>query len=175
MRMSEIGGPHVVLAALCLGLLAACTQTLKMGVVKDAIKDGLAKQLGVTVTTVTCPESRQAKAGDVFECTAATPGGGKFTVSVKQSDDSGNVNWEVTKSEGLLDLKKLEAQIQSGIKEQTGLDAAITCGDRYRDAEPGKTFECKAKTGDDTGTVVITVKDREGNVSWKLGGGEQAQ
>ena len=171
MRCCEVRRSCAAMLAASLALVAGCTRTINMGAVREAVKDGLAKQLGVNVASVSCPDSREAKAGDVFECTATTGGGGKFTISVRQGDDKGNVNWEVAKSEGILDLRKLETAIQSGLKQQTGLDATVDCGGRYRDTEVGQSFDCKARAGNETGTVAVTMTDREGNVNWKLAAG----
>ena len=158
-----------VLLGLALGVVA-CGTTIDMDAVGKAVSDGINTQLSLQVASVTCPtESRAAKAGDAFECVATPKDGGKLTVKVTQNDDKGNVTWEVVKSEGLLDLKKLEASITQGLKEQASVEATVSCGGKYRPTKVGETFECQAKSeaaGD--AAVVVTVNDAEGNVSWAL-------
>jgi hypothetical protein len=150
--------------------MVACSQTLNIDGVKSAISTGVASQLGLTVASVTCPDTREVKANDTFECTAAPQGGGRLVVKVTQKDDQGNVNWEVVKTEGLLNLASLETQIKTGLKEQAGLDVTVACGGKYRATEPGKSFECTATDGQGTKSQVsVAMKDAEGNVSWSLG------
>lgn len=164
--------------ALCLGAsvaLTGCTRRLDMDKLKTVLKDGFASQTGLQVKEVSCPESRDIKAGDSFDCKATTPGGASATLKVTQSDDQGNVKWELSASEGVLDLTKLAGTIQAGLKEQTGVEAQVDCGGKFREAEAGKSFDCKATdAGGAAHTVTITVKDKAGNVDWKLaGGGEE--
>ncbi len=157
---------------LCLGAalaLTGCTRRLDLDKLKTELKAGLTSQLGVTIKDVTCPEDREIKVADTFECKASSQGGASITLKVTQNDDQGNVKWEVAASEGLMDLKKLEAVIAGGLQEQAGVQAKVDCGGTYREAEPGKAFDCAATdpTGSAT-TVTVTVKDRAGNVDWKL-------
>ncbi len=164
---------------LCLGAtlaLTGCTRRLDMEKLKTVLKDGFTAQTGVALKDVSCPESRDIKAGDSFDCKATTAGGATATLKVSQSDDQGNVKWEVSASEGLLDLGKLASTIQAGLKEQAGVEAQVDCGGKFREAEAGKSFDCKATdAGGAAHTVTVTVKDKAGNVDWKLaGGGEPA-
>lgn len=147
--------------------LVGCTRNLSMEAVKKAIADGIASQQGLKVASVDCPAARPLKAGDTFECVAAPSGGGKLTVKVSQRDDSGNISWEVVKTEGLLDLGKVEASIRTGLKEQAKVEATASCGEHWRATRAGDTFECQAKTADgQTVPIVVSVKDAEGNISW---------
>lgn len=154
-------------------LLAAsgCGKSLNMDGAKKAISDGLTAQLGLEMASVTCPtDSRPLKSGDTFECTGTPKGGGSLTVKVTQKDDQGNINWELTKIAGLLDMKKIEAAVQAGLKEKTEADDTVSCGSaRLRPSKAGDTFECTAKDQEGQATtVVITVKDGEGNVGWAV-------
>lgn len=69
-----------------------------------------------------------------------------------------------------LDTDKAEREITKGIKDQTGVDAAVVCPEDV-DLEAGATFICTAtpKTGGRSANVLVTQKDDQGNVSWKLG------
>lgn len=159
--------------ALCVSAATAaigCTKTLDMDKLKGEVKSGISSQLGVQVKDVTCPENRTIKSGDVFECKATGQVGATFAVKITQTDDRGNVNWELTSNEGLLDLKKLEEQIAASLNEQTGIDGKVDCGGaKFREAEPGKTFDCKASgPGGEEATLTVTMKDKAGNVGWDL-------
>lgn len=159
-------GPEATLAERIGGLFS---QTLNLDGVKTAVEEGLESQLGVPIASVTCPESREAKAGDSFECTAAGEHEGQVIVKVTQTDDQGNINWEVAKSTGYLDLTALIQQITSGIEEQAGVDVTVTCDGKYREARPGASFECTATDPDGKAhAVAVTMTDAEGNVDWKI-------
>ena len=78
-------------------IFAGCSTTLDNTRLQQVIADGLLEQAGVTATVV-CPADRPIKLGDVFTCTAATQDGQTLTITVTQTDDQGNVHWEVTGS-----------------------------------------------------------------------------
>ncbi len=140
-----------------------------MAAIDRSIRENLLAQLELPVASVECPqESRIAKAGDTFLCTVTPLVGGRLTVTVTQRDDQGNVTWEVTKTEGLLDLRKLATSVSEGLKAQIGLEAAVDCAGRWRASTPGDTFDCQATTGDGQSIVIgVTISDTEGNVSWR--------
>jgi hypothetical protein len=167
-RLTSIARIVVVLAVA--GGLAACSKTLNMDNMQKVISDGITTQMGLKITSVSCPaDSRPLKAGDSFECTAMPDGGGKLTIKVTQKDDAGNVTWDLTKSEGLLSMDALQTTIKSGLLEQAKIDATVTCGGKWRVSKTGDAFDCQAT--DPAGkvlTVTVTVEDTDGNVHWKL-------
>jgi hypothetical protein len=158
-----------VLAMLVVGPLAGADE-LDMDAVARSIRKGLADQLAVSVQKVDCPDAREIKAGDVFDCTARVEEFGHLTVSVTQEDNEGNVTWDVTKTTGLLDLSSLESTIRKELAARSeGAEVKVSCGGRYRGIEVGKTFECGAE--DSTGEKVrikVVIEDAEGNVHWKV-------
>jgi len=157
------------LAAACTLTLVGCTQTLNLDGVKTAVEEGLEAQLEVPIATVTCPDSREAKAGDSFECTAAGEHGARVTVKVTQKDDQGNIDWEVVTSTGYLDMAALVQQITQGIQQQTGVAVTVTCDGTYREAVPDGTFECTATDADGMAhQVAVTMTDTQGNVDWHI-------
>ena len=170
--LSRFARPITAAAILGLALGAtACGTTVDMNAVSKAVSDGINTQLSLPIASVACPtESRAAKAGDTFECVATPKDGGKITVKVTQEDAKGNVKWEVTKSEGLIDLKIVEENVTKGLKEQASVDATVSCGaGKFRAAKAGGTFECTAKSQDKgDATIVVTMKDTEGNISWAV-------
>jgi hypothetical protein len=157
---------------LCLGLslaLTGCTRTIDMNAVSKSISDGVATQLDLPIASVNCPaDSRAQKAGDTFECIATPQAGGTLTVAVTQEDDGGHVAWEVARIDGLLDLQKVVAAVQTGLKDQAKVDATVDCGGRWKGTTPGEVFECQATVGDQSATVAVTTVDTEGNITWKV-------
>ena len=147
--------------------LAGCSQSLNMEAVKKSIADGIVTQLSLQVALLDCPPSRPVKAGDTFECVATPKGGGRLTVKVSQKDDASNISWEVVKTEGLLDLRKVEGSIVTGLKDQAKVEATVSCGDRWRAAKAGDTFECEATAQGQAVPIVVSVADNDGNISWK--------
>ena len=140
-----------------------------MDSIKKVIREGLVEQLQVSVQSVTCPTSREMKAGDTFDCVARVEQVGRLTVTVTQKDDEGNVHWSVTKTEGLLDLAMLEAQIQKPLEARGGVAVKVDCGGRFRGIRVGEIFECHAQDKDgETLTIKVTVTDAEGKVDWKV-------
>ena len=161
---------RVALVTLAGFTCAACSTTLDMDAVGKSVTEGLQAQLGLAVASVTCPtQTVTAKAGESFECIATPKEGGRLVITVHQKDDKGNVDWKVSKTEGLLDLQLVESSVKQGLKEQAQIEANVTCGERWKGARPGGTFECQASTADGEKAVVdVTMTDTEGNITWKL-------
>ena len=93
-----LGAPAllIVLAA----LLSACSVTIG-GLDTDSLEEQIeadieAQAPGVDITEVDCPDGVQPQAGDVFVCRATADDGSVGTIEVTQTDDEGNVTWEVT-------------------------------------------------------------------------------
>ena len=148
----------------------ACSRSLDMVALNQSISSGINDQLALPIASVTCPtEPRTLQAGDKFDCVATPQAGGKLTVTVNQKDSDGNVAWEVTKTEGLLDLDKVEAAVAAGLRAQASVDATVDCGSRWKAAKPGEVFQCQAAVADGRKAVVkVTTKDLEGNIDWSV-------
>ncbi len=102
--------------------LASCTRNLDQEPIKASIRAGIKAQLGIELTTVTCPEGRKVKVGDTFDCTGASTDGAKAVVKVTQKDDAGHVNWVVVTFSGKADpevlLKTMAQQRErEGVKQ----------------------------------------------------------
>jgi hypothetical protein len=157
-----------VLACLLLAASAGCTRHLNVDAVAPAITQGVSDQVGLKLASVTCPKDpRPLLANDTFECTAAVAGGGTLTIAVTQTDDTGNITWKVARTDGLLDLAKVEASIVAGLKAQAHVDARVSCHGKWKAAGKDDTFDCQATAPDGTPIpIAVTVADGNGNVSW---------
>ncbi|BCS33087.1 hypothetical protein TBR22_A23130 [Luteitalea sp. TBR-22] len=166
--LSSLRLPSLVLVA-SLPMLAGCTQNLNVESIGPSITQGVSDQVGLKLAKVSCPsEPRPLKKDDVFECVGDVEGGGTLRIAVTQTDDTGNITWKVARTEGLLDLSKVEASIVTGLKQQAQVDAKATCGGKWKAAKKGDAFDCNATAPDGTPIpIAVTVTDDQGNVSWE--------
>jgi len=157
----------VLLASLC--GVAACTKNLNVASVAPSISQGVADQVGLKLAKVTCPsEPRPLAVNDTFDCLGDVEGGGRLTIAVTQTDDTANITWKVARTDGLLDLSKVEASIVTGLKTQAKVDARVSCGGKWKAAGSGDKFDCQATAPDGTPIPIgVTVSDENGNVSWE--------
>jgi hypothetical protein len=86
-------------AALCAGATgcsfsASTSSNLDIPKAEQEIAKGIQEQTGETAT-VECPEPVEMKQGGTFICTATFTSGLTGTISVEQTDDQGNVNWQL--------------------------------------------------------------------------------
>ena len=172
MRHVALTGPRRVLGPLlCLAVASgvACSNHLDVSAVAPAITQGVADQVGLTLASVNCPpDPRPLQANDTFDCHAVVDGGGTLTIAVTQTDDTGNITWRVARTEGLLDLAKVEAAIVTGLRTQTRVEATVSCGGKWKVAGKGDQFYCQARASDGTPIPIgVTVADSDGNVSWE--------
>ena len=146
-----------------------CTRSLDMAALNRSISDGINTQLQLPIATVSCPtEARALKAGDTFDCIATPKVGGRLTVTVTQKDNAGQASWDVTRTEGLLDLQKVEVSVKDGLKAQTNVDATVACQGRWKATKVGEVFQCQATSGDHKATIEVTTTDLAGHISWKV-------
>ena len=87
---------RIAVSIAAVALAAACSTTLLLN--NDNLQTEIAKWIqdnyGLTAT-VTCPDDRPIKQGDVFQCQAATSDGQQVTFEVTQTDSAGHVNFRV--------------------------------------------------------------------------------
>jgi hypothetical protein len=85
-----------VRAAILLALAAvACSKTLDSGGLETELGTQLNTRLETTGITVDCPDDLKAETGNEFVCTGTVSTGETLTINVTQTDDEGNVTWEV--------------------------------------------------------------------------------
>lgn len=73
---------------------SASTNDLDITKAEEEIAKGIKEQTGVTAT-VNCPEPVQIKSGATFTCEALATTGEGGTVTVTQTDDQGNIKWNL--------------------------------------------------------------------------------
>lgn len=156
-------GNAAVASVLSLSALAGCTRNLDMEAVKTSVRDMVTQQIGANVKSVTCPDSREIKAGDSFSCKVEIDHGAT-DVQVTQKDDAGNIDMKTTRT--VLKVGDLEKLIAAQIQQNSGLEATVDCGPKFRPSIANETFDCTATAGADTAQVRVTVKDEEGNVAF---------
>jgi Domain of unknown function (DUF4333) len=90
-------GKVVVALAGALSVLAiGCgEETLDTDDLQSTISSGLEEQVGVAPESVECPDDITVEEGSEFQCTGTAPNGDEFTIDVTQTDDEGNIEFEV--------------------------------------------------------------------------------
>jgi hypothetical protein len=90
------------IAALALPLLVgACSFSASVGgnlatdKVETEILNGIEAQTEAEIDSVECPDEVKMEQGNDFECTATDSQGNSAQVQVTQTDDEGNINWEL--------------------------------------------------------------------------------
>lgn len=162
-------------------------------------KDQLAEQIqrdivangGTSVKTVTCPSGSRPEPGQSFECVGEMDNGYTFTITVQAQDNNGTFTWDVPHAKGLVNIPKLESDIQENLSSEVGTKPTVACGGIYKAVKPGEGFECRLtykiakpapKSGQpvkgkpappppaidvtQTETVNVTT-DNNGNISWQ--------
>ncbi len=148
-------------------MLAGCSMssTLDTASLQDKVTTQITEQVGGTWTVV-CPEDVPISTGATFTCTATDEAGATSTVTVTQTDDQGNVTWEIP-STGL-DTALLQTSVADELASQVGGTWTVVCPADIA-MDKGATFTCDATNADgETATIGVTQTDDEGNVTWEL-------
>ena len=163
--------------------LAACGGGLDTAAIETAIQGDIERQgHRLQLQGVQCPRHIPRQAEGYFRCVGELKSGGQFTVNVTQQDDQGTVEWDIPNSAMLLNLGKVEADIQTTLTQTLGQRAVVDCGDLYRLNQPGDLFECRVVGGIEVGaerveTVLVKITPA-GDLTWHevreaiSGGGE---
>ncbi|MDA0266541.1 MAG: hypothetical protein O2890_05465 [Cyanobacteria bacterium] len=159
---------------LCLSgllVLVGCTPRLNVTGIEAEIKADIERQgRRISLLEVRCPPQVVRQAGAYFRCVGTLKPEGEFTINVTQADDEGAVNWDIPNSQIILNLVKLEANIQEELAKRLAKRAIIDCGAVYRVNQPGEQFECQVVGGLALGaerieTILVKVTP-EGDLSW---------
>src|SRR3954454_6085158 len=153
------------------------------------------QQTGVDVQ-VQCPSSVTYSPGSVFYCQLTTPDGTAYQVECTQQP-GGGVQWKVVttqptpppppgpsqqklkgntgkakatgarKTGDALDISSLASNIETKVKQQTGLDVNVECPATV-DYSPASVFYCKLYTSDGTAYDVKCTQGQDGSISWEV-------
>ena len=135
-----------------LGLLSAgCTKTLKKESVEGIIKTNYEKA-GLKFKSVTCP-SREAKAGDKFECTSELEGGGKPTFTITQKDAKGNLEMDV------VGVFVSEAAVAEALTKEAGAKIEAKCAVKATVLRKGDNYTCEVVGPAGAGKIVYETPD----------------
>jgi len=183
LKLANWLGCRPVWLGLSIGILSltACAGGLDTELTADAIKQEF-ESAGINLKAVKCPRPVKKAAEVTFSCTGELENNSSFVINVTQTDDQGNVTWDVPHAKGLLNLAKLETLFRSVLETEVGVKAEVSCGATYRMVSAGDSFECQvlnqspvegkpAKGSKDdkqamTDKIVVRV-DGDGNVSWQ--------
>lgn len=144
-----------------------------MAAIETDIKAAIERQgRRLTLREVRCPEDVTPQAGAHFRCVGELEPEGTFTINVIQEDAQGNVTWEVPNSRVILNLARVEANIQEGLTKVFSKRVLVDCGSElYRANQPGDRFECAIvgglKVGAEAFDSVLVRVDTNGNLNWQ--------
>jgi hypothetical protein len=163
-------------------LLSGCSASISIGShnldtskVEQEITSELKAAVGTTDVAVTCPDDVEVKAGATTECTA-TVGDQTAAYTVTITDDQGN--FTAKRVEAIIDLDRAQSTIADQLESKIGGKWSLSCdpagADRIYVVAVDETFTCTAEGTNaegraQTGDIVVTVDDTEGNVSWEIG------
>lgn len=145
--------------------------TLDAASLAREISKSIGSELGAKVT---CQPNVELRAGAKSTCTV-TIGSQKLIYNIVQEDDSGNVSF--TRTKAILDLRLTQKVIATQLADQIGGSWRVKCAPagsaRFYVVKVKGKFDCgvsgRSQEGEkQSGTVRITVKDLEGNITWKV-------
>lgn len=124
-------------------LLLGCGRSLDREKIAASIHAGIIQQGGSAVKSVICPENIKPEVGNRFECVGVLNSGSGFAIAVDQQDEQGNIVWEVSSVKGLLNIVKLQSEVEEALKREMG-QVNVDCGlSLFRSVKPGEMFECQ--------------------------------
>ncbi|WP_315791294.1 DUF4333 domain-containing protein [Fischerella sp. JS2] len=135
--------------------------------VETAVKEQLGEVIGVPIESVSCPNQVHLEVGQPFDCNTVAENK-EFITRVNPSDNDGSLKFNTRK---VLVLPVLEQTIETGFKDQVGVEVSASCGEgKLRTFEQlGETFDCQVTdTKGETAIAEVTVKDDTGNVNWEV-------
>ena len=136
--------------------------------IEKRIKRDISDKTHISSTKVTCPRNVKAKAGATFDCNAKVDSS-VIPVHVTLTN-KGGTRFDFQPTKAVMLTSAIVRGVQDQIKAQAGVDATVDCGKaKVFVKDPGEIIECTAKTASDTAPVRVTVKDLQGNVTFKVG------
>ena len=96
-RLPSWAAPALI-AAVAAGLAACGDSKIDSGRTETAIQRDLARQTGLAIASVSCPDDVEVNRGDTFRCLVVARNGDRATVIVTQRDDAGTITWRVVRT-----------------------------------------------------------------------------
>lgn len=151
--------------------LTGCFNRLDTTAVEREIEAEIESQSHrLSLAEVRCPRDVYRQSGAYFRCVAYLRPEGEFTINVVQQDAQGSIAWDIPNSAVILNMAKVEDQLQQDFAQAFAKRATINCGDLYRLNQPGEEFECAVVGGvtveQDQVTALVVKVDPEGNLNW---------
>jgi hypothetical protein len=88
-----------LIVVLTVVLLPACSISFGGGLDMEELEENIdtefESQTGVALTSIDCPEEMDQEEGLNFTCDVTTEDGDELVIDVTQTDDEGNVEWEL--------------------------------------------------------------------------------
>jgi len=168
-----IARTSTLLALLALGaLVSGCaTETLEKGEIEGFVEK-TAKDLGVKVESVECPDDVESKKGESFKCTVKARSGKEAEITVQQTSDNGNVLVRprefaelLGKDGATVEVDKVEREISKKVSSKSNGEitaSSVVCPEVR--VKAGKKFTCKvtSENGKTTKFAVTWTDDRGG-------------
>lgn len=160
-----------VVAAGALAALGGCgTTTIDAAKAEKGIRKVVTEQAHASVKTVSCPDSKAAKAGDTFTCKVVGTDGSTGDARITEKNDKGDVSIDAP----FMHPRDIEDGVATNIEKQANLtDVKVTCPEIIV-AKAGAKTTCQAISGTNKAAVLITQTNGKGGFDFKVrssGGG----
>ncbi|MBI2709661.1 MAG: DUF4333 domain-containing protein [Actinobacteria bacterium] len=157
-----------VVLALALG---GCSRRpdLDMAAARREIRRTLVSTYGADVDLgqPRCPARVVARKGERFRCSIDVAGQ-RLGLSVEQRDDAGTL--QVVPERAVVGLPRVRRELVAALADRIGgRSAVVSCaGPAVRVVAVGATFECAARDGATTRTVLVRVRDLAGSLTFTI-------
>lgn len=158
----------VIALVAAIAVTACGSDNAPTGAIEKRIKQDISDKTHLQAGKVTCPGKVKAKQGAQFDCTARVDSE-VIPVHVTLTNGKGT-RFDFKPTKAVMLTSAIVRGVQDQIKAQAGVEATVDCGGgKVFVRNPGDVIECTAKTATDTAPVRVTVKDLDGNVTFKVG------
>ncbi len=172
----------LLLAAAALGW-TSCSKTINQDDIQEDI-GRIAREAGVQVRSVECPDDIEFKKGDSFNCAVTAQNGKKAEIKAEQLDDDGKFSVATaqflplragrdqssSKGRRPFETTRIEQAITENVSSESNgriTASSVDCPDKVA-IKAGATFTCTVTSKDGKTTeYTVTQADNQGNVRFK--------
>lgn len=137
---------------------------------EKSLKSLLAKDIGTSIASVSCPDRVEKNFNKVYTCQANT-GKRKFSLAVKLTNPQGGFRYQ---AKGVILPNKLGELISQEVENSTGRKVEVDCGETAIVFQAGESLGCQISTGrGEPQNIKVTIQDAEGKkvkVDYSLAG-----